>query len=74
MFGSGVFKVAAGLNPYLIEGIAVAADPVYDNNDINYIASIAYNNGFKPDLNNLFNYFSFFTIIFHFLCLCRFIN
>ncbi|MCL5028820.1 MAG: tetratricopeptide repeat protein [Bacteroidetes bacterium] len=61
VFGSGIFKVAAGLNPYLIEGIAVAADPVYDNNDINYIASIAYNNGFKPELNNLFNYFSFFS-------------
>ena len=60
-FGTGIFKVAAGINPYLIEGIAVAADPIYNDNDINFIASVAYNNKFKPSLNNLSNYFSFFS-------------
>ncbi len=60
-FGTGIFKVAAGLNPYLIEGIAVAADPIYDDNDINYIAEVAFNNGYKSDLKNLFNPLSFFT-------------
>ncbi len=60
-FGSGILKVAAWLNPYLIEGVAVAADPVYDDNNINFMASLAYNNGFKPDLNNFFNGLSFYT-------------
>ncbi len=60
-FGSGIFKVASGINPYLIEGIAVAADPVYNDNDINYMASLAYNNGVRPNIEDLFDYLSFFT-------------
>ncbi len=61
VFGSGLFKVAAGLNPYLIEGIAVAADPVYDGNSIDYMASLAFNNGYKLDLNSFYNSLSFYT-------------
>ncbi len=60
-FGSGIFKVASGLNPFLIEGTAMAADPIYDNNDVNYLASLAYNNGYRINLENIFNYFNFFT-------------
>lgn len=59
-FGSGVFKLAAGFNPALIEGVAEAADGFYDENSIHNLASIAYQNGFKVDLNSLFNSFSFF--------------
>ena len=59
-FAKGLFKVAYNFNPYLIEGAAVAADPIYDENYIHYMASLAYNNGYKIDLKNLFGYMSFF--------------
>lgn len=59
-FGVGIFKVADGLNPSLIEGIATAADPIYGNNSIDYLAYQAYNNGFKIELSNLYNQFNFF--------------
>ena len=61
-FGTGLFKVAAGLNPALIEGCAVAADPVYNENNIDYMASLAYNNGYKINLKKLFNSFDFYTL------------
>ncbi len=60
VFGTGLFKVAAGLNPSLIEGTAVAADPVYDDNTIDFMASLAYNNGYKINISNLFKGFSFY--------------
>ena len=59
--GTGPFKVAAGINPYLIEGLAVAADPVDEDNNVDYLASLAYNNKYKANLNGLFDRFSFFT-------------
>ena len=59
-FAKGIFKVADKFNPYLIEGAAVAADPIYDENYIHFMASLAYNNGYKTDLKNLFGYLSFF--------------
>ncbi len=61
-FGTGLFKVASGLNPALIEGCAVAADPVYNENNIDYMASLAYNNGYKINLQKLFNSFDFYTL------------
>ncbi len=60
-FGTGIFKVAEGINPSLIEGIAVAADPVYDENTIDYMAALAYKNSYKVDLSKLFSGFNFFT-------------
>jgi hypothetical protein len=61
VIGAGPFKVAAGINPYLIEGLAVAADPINENNNVDYLAALAYNNKYKANLNCLFNRFSFFT-------------
>ncbi len=61
VFGSGIFKVAAGLNPSLIEGVAVAADPVYDGNTIDFMASLAFNNGYKVNISELFSGANFFT-------------
>jgi hypothetical protein len=61
-FGTGLFKVASGLNPALIEGCAVAADPVFNDNDIDYMASLAYGNGYKINLKKLFNSFDFYTL------------
>ena len=59
-FAKGLFKVADGFNPYLIEGAAVAADPIYDENDIHFMAALAYHFGYKTDLKNLFKFMSFF--------------
>jgi hypothetical protein len=61
VIGSGPLKISAGLNPYLTEGMAVAADPVIDGNNVNYLASLAYNNNYKANLDGLFDKFSFFT-------------
>jgi hypothetical protein len=60
-FGSGVFKLAAGFNPALIEGVAEAADGFYDENGIHYLASLAHKNDYRLDLNSLFGSFSFFS-------------
>lgn len=59
-FGSKIFKVADSFNPVLIEGIAMAADPIYDNYDLDYMASLAINNNFDIDIEDLFKYFNFF--------------
>jgi hypothetical protein len=59
-FGTGVFKLAAGFNPALIEGVAEAADGFYDENNIHHLASLAYKNDFKIDIDKLFTGFSFF--------------
>ncbi len=59
-FGTGIFKVADGLNPSLIEGTAVAGSPYYDGHPIDYMASLALENGYKINISNLFNGVSFF--------------
>jgi hypothetical protein len=59
-FGNGIFKLASGFNPALIEGVAEAADGFYDENSIHYLAALAYKNEYRINLNYLFNYFSFF--------------
>jgi hypothetical protein len=61
VIGAGPFKISAGLNPYLLEGLAVAADPVIEGNNVDYLASLAYNNKYIANLNGLFDRFSFFT-------------
>ncbi len=60
-FGTGILKVAANINPSLIEGVAVAADPFYAEYDIHYMAALAYKNGFKIKIKNLFSGYSFLT-------------
>ena len=62
-FGWGVFKLAAGFNPALIEGVAEAADGFYDENSIHYLASLAYENEYRVDINSLFSSFSFFSSV-----------
>ncbi|MFI5236701.1 MAG: tetratricopeptide repeat protein [Ignavibacteriales bacterium] len=58
-FGTGIFKLAAGYNPAIIEGVAEAADGFYDENDIHFIASIAYKNNFRIGIASLFTGFNF---------------
>jgi len=62
-FGSGVFKLAGGFSPALIEGVAEAADGFYDENGVNYLASLAYKNGYRIDINSHFNSFNFFSSV-----------
>jgi hypothetical protein len=59
-YGTGILKVADNFNPALIEGIAVAADPYYGDNTIDYMAALAYKNGFKIKIENLFSGLNFF--------------
>jgi hypothetical protein len=59
-FGTGIFKLASGFNPALIEGVAEAADGFYDENSVHHLASLAYKNDYKINLNTLFDSFSFF--------------
>ena len=59
-FGWGLFRVADNFNPALIEGTAVAGAPEYDLNSIHYMAALAYNNGYKIQLENLFSGLNFF--------------
>jgi len=59
-FGSGIFKLASGFNPALIEGVAEAADGIYHENDIHYLASLAYKNDYRVSLSSIFTSFSFF--------------
>ena len=59
-FGTGIFKVADGLNPALIEGAAVAGAPFYGDNTIHYMAKLAYQNGYKVSIEHLFTGLNFF--------------
>jgi hypothetical protein len=59
-FGTGPFKIAHNFNPALIEGIAEAASPLYNNWYIDQIASIAYNNNYKYPVDKLYSGFNFF--------------
>ena len=59
-FGTGIFKLAAGFNPALIEGVAEAADGFYDENSIHFLASLAFQNDYRVDLSSMFSSFSFF--------------
>ena len=59
-FGTGIFKVAAGFNPAMIEGAAVAAAPFNGDNTIHYMAKLAYQNGYKIKIEHLFRGLNFF--------------
>jgi hypothetical protein len=59
-FGWGIFKLAHNFNPALIEGAAEAGDGFYDENGIHFLASLAFKNNYKINIESLFDYFSFF--------------
>ena len=62
-FSRGIFKLAAGFNPALIEGAAESADGFYDENGINYLAALAYKNNYRINIESLLNSFSFFSSV-----------
>jgi len=60
-FGTGFLKLASGLNPMLIEGIAEAADGNYDDNSLHFMASLAYNSGYDVDMKYLLSKLGFYS-------------
>lgn len=60
-FGIGLLSLAGDLNPALIEGVAEASDSFYDENDVHYMAALAFQNGYEADIAGLFSRFNFFT-------------
>jgi len=62
-FAGGIFKVAGGISPALIEGVAVAASPVQYEYNVDYLAALALNYGYKVKLKALFSYSGFFTSV-----------
>ena len=60
-YGVTPFKIPSNINPGLIEGFAMAIENNYDDFDIDYLASLAYQNNFKISLVSLFTDLSFFS-------------
>ncbi len=60
-FGNPPFEVAAGLNPSLIEGLAVALENNFDNTEIDYVTNLALQNGYGEKISSLFKGISFFS-------------
>ena len=61
MWSKNFLKIDANYNPATVEGIASAADPVYDDMDVHYTAFLADKSNLKLSIKNLFGGFSFFT-------------
>lgn len=59
-FGNGIFKLADSFNPALIEGIAEAIDRTSDDISVDDLSALAFNNGIKVNIKNLFTGLSFF--------------
>jgi len=59
-FGNSPFDVAAGINPALIEGLAVAFENNFDDTDIDFVTYLALQNGYDIELKNLFEGLGFF--------------
>lgn len=60
-YADGLFNIPSNINPGMIEGFAMAAENNYDNYDIDFMASLAYQNKYQISLVDLFTNFSFFS-------------
>ena len=60
-FGVTIFKTAAGFNPALMEGIAMAAENKYDEMDLHSSAALAFRNNFVLPIDKLFTGLNFFS-------------
>jgi len=60
-WSNNILRIDANFNPATVEGIASAADPVYDELDIHYLAFLASQNNLGVSIQNLFSGFSFFS-------------
>ena len=59
-FGTGIFKLASGFNPALIEGLAESIEGSTDEISLIDFTALAYNHKHKVDINSLFTGFNFF--------------
>ena len=59
-FGTGLFKLASGFNPALIEGIAEAIEGTSDEISIKDFTYLAFSNNHKIDIESLFSGLNFF--------------
>lgn len=59
-YGITIFKIADNFNPVLIEGFATSLANNYDDNDIHFMAGLAYNSGYNISISSLFTGFNFF--------------
>ncbi|HQF43121.1 MAG TPA: hypothetical protein PK073_09410, partial [Ignavibacteriaceae bacterium] len=59
-FGTGIFKLAAGFNPALIEGVAKAVEGVSYDFELTDFTALAYNHNYKLDIVPLFSGLNFF--------------
>lgn len=60
-FGVTPFKVADKLNMAMIEGLAMWIENDYDGYPVSFAAKLAFNNGYRISLQNLFNSGKFFS-------------
>lgn len=60
-WSNNFLKIDANYNPATVEGIASAADPVYDDLDVHYLAYLAAKNNLQLSVQSLFSGFSFFA-------------
>lgn len=60
-FGITPLKVADKLNMAMIEGLAMWVENDFDSYPVTFAAKVAYNNGYKISLDNLFHSGKFFT-------------
>lgn len=61
-FGSTLFKLASGFNPFLIEGLATSQDPFRDEIYVDHLSALAVKYDDKIKINNMLNGFRFFSI------------
>ena len=59
-FGTGIFKLASGFNPALIEGLAESIEGTTDEISLVDFTALAYNHKHKVNINSLFTGFNFF--------------
>ncbi len=59
-FGTGIFKLAAGFNPALIEGIAEAVEGVSYDYELLDFTALAYNHNYRLNITPLLRGFNFF--------------
>ncbi|MBL1213666.1 MAG: hypothetical protein HND52_09950 [Ignavibacteriae bacterium] len=59
--GTTPFKIAESFNPAMIEGVAVAFEDNYNDNDPHYIAALAKNFKYNVSIKKLFSGFNFFS-------------
>ena len=59
-FAKGFLKLPSGFNNVLLEGTAMAADPVYSIHTLDYMAALAFHNNYKINISSLFQLSGFY--------------